>query len=618
MQTRGQQRRRALEAFARNARHLGAALFLVLGAGGRPPRGLRAAWQALRCACASAASASARPRPSRHWFRRRPALRRAVRAPARPLRSRAISDRRLGGDDIAFLGDFLKAAGHFRKAAGGVAGAGLPGCRCRRAECCSVRAPRPAPDHARRGVGCGRLQAHCRAASWRACAAASWARPVAGSGRAARRASAAGARQGCLALLGQIGAAAASSARRASGRGARRGLGLIERAQGGALGILAGAATRVRRRSSAACKAAARTGDGGLPGLRLGQRCAGRAVQRRVRSKPVFGFQPRCFGGAFAPRRRSRPSGAARRRGDEPFARVRARGHRRHLRHGPARAAGEFGGQWAHVRQGCPQPARAGPPRSRTGHRASAGAAPSGALASRPSTAASARSYPGAARTASIAAGRPCRLPAWRAHRGRARRAACRVRSRRVRPLRGGELDSAASRAACKLALRACWASSAVRAGEFSGSRHRGPPRLRTRASGSPSGQAVRQQFGKSAARASSIEPGEPGRAADSVRLRRRAIRLRSRLAALAWPGQFRAARGPVGIGRARRPGQWRACLVPRGSFAAPSASSRSSRAQRFGGIVGQAVGIAAIFLQPLALAIKIGEPLLGGFELAG
>ena len=39
---------------------------------------------------------------------------------------------------------------------------------------------------------------------------------------------------------------------------------------------------------------------------------------------------------------------------------------------------------------------------------------------------------------------------------------------------------------------------------------------------------------------------------------------------------------------------------------------------QRCGGIVGQPVGIAAVFLQPLVLAVEILELFLGRFELAG
>jgi hypothetical protein len=40
--------------------------------------------------------------------------------------------------------------------------------------------------------------------------------------------------------------------------------------------------------------------------------------------------------------------------------------------------------------------------------------------------------------------------------------------------------------------------------------------------------------------------------------------------------------------------------------------------AQRFGGVAGQAIGVAAIFLQPPALTIEVGQALFGSLQLAG
>ena len=79
---------------------------------------------------------------------------------------------------------------------------------------------------------------------------------------------------------------------------------------------------------------------------------------------------------------------------------------------------------------------------------------------------------------------------------------------------------------------------------------------------------------------------------------------------------QFGGAQAAIGI--IERSGDQRTALVIGGQRRFASGQFTLQLAQRFGGVAGQPVGIAAVFLQPLVLTIQVFEPVFSGFELAG
>jgi hypothetical protein len=379
-----QQRRRALEALARNARHFLAARFLVLGARGRAGALLA------RGESASLASASA-------------ARRRACVG--------CCGDRGFGG------GEFVREplAGASPPSISRISAAGLAATTAR-----SSRSPRTggsisrdAARRRRRALASSRCRRAARDAlagdgeAWScaasaaiaacsavrplrccACAAASAARPLSGSGRAARRC---GGGQLGLGLSrcwrGSASAAASFLARVGEAFDAR--FGLVERAQrlalglGGSLARPLGADERplqLRQRSWRPLRRSRR-----VPRPRGGGQRASSSAKRLSASSRAASAAPSPRATKPSQRRR-RPARVTSHSPGERAAVVRS------ATWTSASRAASSAGSRGRARRGCRRPARAPRPRSRNRPSASPRGVPSGALASRPSTAASARS----------------------------------------------------------------------------------------------------------------------------------------------------------------------------------------------------------------------------------
>ncbi len=421
-------------------------------------------------AAAAAGTGSARPRcaPSPRGAlprsRRARPSRRGPRA-RRTSASLASAQRGFGGAHrLARLGDRGFGGGEFvRRAAGGPLRRPRSRASARRAWRRSPRAPRRFPRSGapcrrgaarprRRGPPSSRMSARCaatrsratasawscaasaaiaacselRAASFCACAAASAARPASGSGSAVRRSlrGRAARPRACSRCSARSASAAASSSRRRGEPVARR-FGLVERAQGLALGFggFAGgafggdqrrAAARTARpapRAAPPRRSAAASRFGGQRGVELGE--------------AVLGFEPRRFGRAFAARDEAVPAAQRARAGDQPFA-------------GAERAAvvglgdmdqrqprGELGRAIADMLgEALRRRARAPRRRSRTGLRHRPAATPSGERGVAPERRGQ-RAFVarrGAQSGRAPRAGRACPPPAWRAPRGRAAR----------------------------------------------------------------------------------------------------------------------------------------------------------------------------------------------------
>ena len=356
----GQQRRRALEALARDAAHFGAALFLAGGARGGSGAALPRAGERFG---GFGEGGFGQPRSFRGVGDRAFGSGHLLRQPlAHSLTVLDLAQQRggLGGDDRALPGDLLEPAAGFGKAARGVAGPGLPA-----ANVAALGGGPLAGDRQRlivRGErGGGALQSGAGGI-------------VPGLRGGKLRASTGRIGQGvapCLRCLA-LGLACAELFGDVFGCGSQFGLSLlvpgprrlgpVDLAQCGAFGLGGGCQRAV---GSDQCRLNfCQLGLDYRAGvLRLGQRLPERGQFRFECGEAVGRFEPRRFRRAFAARDEPVPAAQAPGAGDQPFAggeRAAVVGlgdmDQREPRGEFGRAAGDMGGEAVGHRRGCRRP----------------------------------------------------------------------------------------------------------------------------------------------------------------------------------------------------------------------------------------------------------------------
>ena len=609
----GQQRRRALEPFARDTGHLGAAGFLVLGPGSGAGAGLAGRGERfvglveLRVDAPRGLAQLADLGFGGGQFGGQAG---AHFVPGLDLAHQA---RRLGGNDRALFLDFLEAAGHRGKPAGGIAGAGLP-----RFDVGALGVAALARDRERlivRGQpGRSGLQALARGI---VTSLGSGELGAAGFGIGQFGAAGFGGLTlglGLGALLGQIAGAGGQLGAAGLDPGLGR-LGLIECAQRAALGIGGGG-----DRAFGGDHAQLQFRQFGSHGLGLALCRFGRAAQCRQfgleRGEAILGLEPGCFGGTFALGDEAVPAADPPSLGYQPF----ARGQRAAIvgigdmdQREPGlelvRALGDMGGEAARNRLGGlgagPEPAiGVGRRRAERGlgiapqHRGErALIARRGADCIERDGSGLVGGLPGAG--IAIADQRlPFALHPGQFGLGRGQR-------RRGFVACGLQLGLAGL-----LSLERGAGRGQRPGGLIPGLLGLGQRGQRIAFSGEAVGQVLltpglaieprkallgRSQFGIGDA-PFGFDPGLVG----------------SRL------GQRQFGLAQVAVGIVERGGNDRAALFVGGELLLAVGQFAFELCQRGGGVLGQAVGIAAVFLQPLVLAVEVLEPFFGGFQLAG